>query len=79
MMSEEKQIIRRVVEHYLKTGQSEDDQVKVTRLPDGKTSFIEQTSGDGRSIMLDEYQVDGKVIWAAYSSRSGVVYLSRPR
>ena len=41
MMSEEKQIIHRVIEHYLKTGNSEDGQAKVTRLPHGKTSFIE--------------------------------------
>ena len=78
-MSEEKQIIHRVVERFLKTGNSEDDQVKVTRLPDGKTSFIEQTTGDGRSIRLDEYKFDGKDVWAAYSSRSGIVYLSLAR
>jgi hypothetical protein len=79
MMSEEKQIIHRALEHYLKTGNTENGQVKATRLPDGKTSFIEQTAGDGRSIMLDEFRVEGKVIWAAYSSRTGMVYLSQPR
>jgi hypothetical protein len=76
MMSEEKQIIVRAVEQYIQTGLAEDGQVKVIRLPDNKTSYVEQSSGDGRSIMLDEYRINGKTIWAGYSGRSGVVYLS---
>jgi hypothetical protein len=79
MMSEEKQIILRVVENYIKTGTVGDEKVQVTRLPDNKTSFVEQTSGDGRSIMLDAYKVDGQIVWAAYSSRSGMVYLSQAK
>ncbi len=78
MFSEQKQIIQRVIEHFARTGDAGDSQVKVSCLPDNKTSFVEQSpDGDGgRSIMLDEYRVDGKVIWAGYSSRSGTVYLS---
>ena len=76
MIANEKQILLRVVENYARTGSASDDQVKVTRLPDNKTSFVEQTGEDGRSVMLNEYSVDGKVIWAGYSSRSGTVYLS---
>jgi hypothetical protein len=79
MMSEEKQIILRVVEHYISTGNADDSQVKVTRLPDNKTSCVEHSSGDGRSIMLDEYRVNGRVVWASYSSRTDMVYLSLVR
>ncbi len=76
MMSEEKQIILKAVEHFLQTGNTNDLSIKVTRIPDNKTSYVEQSSGDGRSIMLDEYRLNGKTIWAGYSSRSGMVYLS---
>jgi hypothetical protein len=45
-------------------------------LPKGKTSHVEQIEDDGRSIMLDKYCVDGTIIYAGYSQRSGTVYLS---
>jgi hypothetical protein len=76
MFSEEKKIIMQVVEQYARTGSASDDHVKVTCLPNNKTSFVEQNGEDGRSIMLNEYHVDGKVIWAGYSGRSGTIYLS---
>ncbi len=76
MSSEEKQIVYRVVENFARTGNATDEQVKVTCLPANKTSFVEQTGNDGRIILLDEYKMDGKVIWASYSARSGTVYLS---
>ena len=76
MQSEEKVILQRVVENFIRTGNASDEQVKVTSLPKGKTSYVEQSSGDGRSIMLDEYRINGKTIWAGYSGRSGMVYLS---
>jgi hypothetical protein len=76
MFSDEKQILMRVVERYVRTGKTHDEQVRVTRLPDNKTSYVEQTGEDGRSVLLDEYRVDGRVIWAGYSGRSATVYLS---
>ena len=76
MFSNQKNIILPVVERYARTGSTSDEHVKVTCLPNGKTSFVEQNGEDGRSIMLDEYRVDGKVFWAGYSGRSGTVYLS---
>ncbi|MBI4732939.1 MAG: hypothetical protein HY781_12590 [Chloroflexi bacterium] len=76
MFSEEKQIILRVVEHFARTGSASDKEFKVTSLPANKTSIVEQVGDDGRSVMLDEYRVDGKVIWAAFSVRTGTVYLS---
>ncbi|HEY6073474.1 MAG TPA: hypothetical protein VIV15_08815 [Anaerolineales bacterium] len=76
MPTEGKQIILRVVERYLRTGVIEDEQVKVMCLPAGKTSFVEHTGEDSRTILLDEYRMDGSVTWANYSARSGTVYLS---
>ena len=79
MFSDQKEIIMRVVDHYAKTGNIDDTEVKVTCLPDNKTSFVEENPGGSRSIMLDEYKVDGRVIWAGYSPRTGMVYLSSAR
>jgi hypothetical protein len=78
-MSDQKVIITRVVEHFASTGETSDSEVKVTRLPDNKTSYVEQGADGGRGVQLDEYRVNGRVIWAGYSSRSGIVYLSEVR
>lgn len=79
MFSDQKTIIMRVVDHYVRTGEAGDAEVTVTCLPDNKTTFVEPNGDGGRSIMLDEYRVDGKVIWAGYSPRSSIVYLSSVR
>lgn len=76
MPSEEKQTIHRVAEHYIRTGNASDDHVKVTCLPEGKTSFVERIGEDGRIILLDEYRVSDRIVWASYSTRSETVYLS---
>jgi hypothetical protein len=76
MLSEEKQIILRVVERFVRTGSIVDEQVKVTCLPENKTSTVEYSGSDSRSIMLDKYKVDGRTIWAGYSVRTGMVFLS---
>ena len=75
-MSDQKVIITRVVEKYASTGELTDAEVKVTRLPDNKTSYVEQGADGGRGVQLDEYRVNGRVIWAGFSARTGVVYVS---
>lgn len=72
MQSEEKTILQRVVENFALTGNANDEQVTVVSLPNGKSSTIE----NDRSVMLKEYKVNEKLIWAGYSSRSNTVYLS---
>ncbi|MFN8398670.1 MAG: hypothetical protein U0X74_01550 [Anaerolineales bacterium] len=72
MQSEEKTILQRVVENFARTGNASDEQVTVVSLPNGKSSTIENE----RSVMLKEYRVNEKLIWAGYSSRSNTVYLS---
>jgi hypothetical protein len=76
MPSEERQIVLRVVENFIHTGSANDEQVNVTSLPENKTSHVERIGEDGRSVMLTEYRLEGKIIWAGYSSRSKTVYLS---
>lgn len=76
MQSEEKTILQRVVESFARTGNTTDEQVTVTCLPKGKTSYVEKIGEYDRSVMLNEYRVDEKLIRAGYSSRSNTVYLS---
>jgi hypothetical protein len=76
MSIEAKTIVRRVLDHYVRTGSATDELVHVTTLPVHKTSHVEQIGSEGRTILLDEYQLNGRVIWAAYSERSQTVYMS---
>ena len=76
MSDEEQAIIQRVVDQFARTGTAADAHVNVTTLPMNKTSTIEQTGADGRTVLLKEYTSEGKKIWAAYSSRSQTVYVS---
>ncbi len=76
MLSDEKLTILRVLENFARTGSVGDKLAKVIRLPNDKTSTLEQVSGEDRTVLLDEYRLDGKVFWAAYSERTGSVYLS---
>jgi len=73
---DEKEVLARVTERFIRTGVASDEKFTVTRLPDNKTSFVEYVDLDGRSIFLDEYTADGKKIYAAFSSRTQTVYLS---
>jgi hypothetical protein len=76
MESEERKILHRVMERYIRTNSADDEQVKVTCLPVDKTSYVEKIGADGRIIMLEEYRLDGRIIRASYSTRSNTVYLS---
>jgi hypothetical protein len=65
-----------IVEQYSRKSEMGSGDITVTRVPDQKTVFVEQTDGVGRAIMMDKYQVDGATYWAGYSSRSETVYIS---
>lgn len=67
----------KIVEQYSKQGESVDEEIKITRVPDWKTVYVEQFDGMGRAIIMSEYKVDGKTFWAGYSPRSQTVYVSR--
>lgn len=66
----------KVVEQYSRKNEAGDSDIKVTRVPDQKTVFIEQVDGVGRAILMDKYQVAGSTYRAGYSSRSDTVYIS---
>ena len=73
---DEKEIILKALQDYARDGSSRPSEVHVTCLPNNKTSCIEQVDGEGRSVMLDEFSMDGKPVWAGYSSYSQTVYIS---
>jgi len=66
----------KIVEQYSRKSEVGYGDITITRVPDQKTVFVEQTDGVGRAIMMDKYQVDGATYWAGYSSRSETVYIS---
>ncbi len=66
----------KIVEQYSRKSESGYGDIKVRRIPDRKTVFVEQVDDVGRAIMMDKYQVDGATYWAGYSSRSETVYIS---
>lgn len=66
----------KIVEQYSRKNVAQDGEIKVTRVPDQKTVFVEQFDEIGRSVILREYKVDEKIFWAGYSSRSETVYVS---
>jgi hypothetical protein len=67
----------KIVEQFSRKSTPLEGQVKVFRVPDYKTVYVEQIGEFGRSIVLSEYQVDGKTYWAGYSSFSETVFVSK--
>jgi hypothetical protein len=73
---DEKQLVREMVDHYARTGSDQDGEVALKRVQDRKTTYVEPNGESGRSVIMNEYKVDGKTYWAGYSSRSQTVYIS---
>ncbi len=67
----------KIVEQYSRKSESGYGDIKVRRIPNRKTVFVEQVDDVGRAIMMDKYEVDGATYWAGYSSRSETVYISQ--
>ena len=72
---DEKQMLM-IVEEYSREGKVEDGEIRVKRVADQKTVFIEETGGSGQAIVMNEYIVDSVTYWAGYSSTSQTVYIS---
>lgn len=66
-----------IVEQFSRNSEPAEGQVKVIRVPDSKTVYVEQIGDYGRSINLSEYKVDGKIYWAGFSWLSGTVFVSQ--
>ncbi len=65
-----------IVEQYSRKIETGFGEIKVTRIPDRKTMYVEKMGGEGDAIMLNEYKIDGRTYWAGYSSLSQTVYIS---
>jgi hypothetical protein len=68
--------LRKIVQQYSRRHEAGYGDIKITRVPDQKTVFVEQIDGVGRAVMMDKYEVDGATYWAGYSSRGETVYIS---
>ena len=73
---DEKQFLREMVDRYARTGSEQAGEIKVRRVQDRKTTYVEPNGESGRSIIMNEYKVDGKIYWAGFSTRSQTVYVS---
>jgi hypothetical protein len=73
---DEKQMIHEVVESYIRTGCEKSGDIRIERIQDRKTTFVEPNGDGGRSIYMNEYKLDGKIYYVGYSSRSQTVYIS---
>lgn len=65
-----------IVEQYSRLGTAVVGEIKITRVPDWKSVYIESIGESGRAIVMSEYKVDGKIYWAGFSTRSQTVYVS---
>ena len=71
--------ITRIVEQFCRKSEPVEGTIKVIRIPDYKTVYVEQSGEDGRSIILTEIKVDGRTYFAGYSSLSETVFVSQAR
>ena len=69
-------LMANIVEQYSRQGTEILGEIKVTRVPDWKSVFVETIGERGQAIVMSEYKVDGKIYWAGYSSRSQTVFVS---
>lgn len=73
---DEKELLRKMVDLYARTGCEGEGEIKIKRVQDRKTTYVEPNGEGGRSVVMNEYKVDGKTYWAGYSSRSKTIYVS---
>jgi hypothetical protein len=65
-----------IVTQYIRNDSKATGKIKVTRVPDWKSVFVETIGGAGISIVMSECNVDGKAYWAGFSLRSQTIYVS---
>ena len=68
--------LTKIVEQFSRKIEPLNGQLKVIQLPDFNTVHVETIDEIGRSIILREFKVNGKIYWAGYSQRSGAVFVS---
>ncbi|MFH2040179.1 MAG: hypothetical protein ABIJ65_12170 [Chloroflexota bacterium] len=65
----------KIVELYNRDNHANFGEIKISRIPDWKTMFVEQVDG-GRVVTMTECKVDGVTYWAGYSARSQTIFIS---
>ena len=73
---DEKKLLQEMVDQYDRTECEQDGEIKVKRVQDRKTTYVEPDGESGRTVLLNEYKVNGKIYWAGFSSRSQTGYIS---
>jgi len=73
----EKKQLMEILDQYSRQSYPENAAIKITRVPDNKTSTIENIAGNGSTIMMSEYRVNGKIYWAGFSMRTQTVFISQ--
>jgi hypothetical protein len=70
--------MHRIVERYIRKNDPGITDIKITRVADRQTMFVEQVGEEsgGRAVIMSEYKIDGTTCWAGYSMRSGTIYIS---
>ena len=67
----------KIVEQFNHKREVDYGDIKVTRIPDRKTMFVETIDDVGRTVMMNEFKVEGATYWAGFSSRSQTLYISQ--
>ncbi len=73
---DDKEMLRKIVDQYARTGCEQVGEIKIRRVQDGKSTYVEPNAEWGRSIVMHQFKVDGKTYWAGYSTRTKTVYVS---
>ncbi len=73
---EKKQLLE-ILDQYSRQSYPENSAIKIRRVPDNKTSTIEDIVGNGSTIMMSEYHVNGKTYWAGFSMRTQTLFISQ--
>ena len=66
----------KIVTQFSRMGNTATGEIKIIRIQDGKSVYVETIGESGRSIVMAEYKIDGKTYWAGFSARSHTVYVS---
>lgn len=65
-----------IVEQFSRLGNELIGEIKVTRVPDWKSVYVEKNGESSQAILMNEYKVDDKTFWAGFSTHSQTVYVS---
>jgi hypothetical protein len=69
--------MNKIVEQFSRKIEPLEGQVKITRVPDYKTVYVEKIGTVARTVIFKEYLADDKTYWAGYSLYSNTVYISQ--